>query len=300
MMLRALVAREFFPRRERKQIERLACREPATVGRYLTHWSHRSLAQAVVDQEYVETISHATVGNILREADLHPHLFRSWKTTIWDDEAVERALKILWYYERIESLWQEREVVLGLDEKPNLQVLERAAPKQSMRAGQMERQEFEYHRHGTIHLLAGLTLYNGRMWSECLDKNDGEHFRPALCRFLHPYGWAKRIHLIMDNGSSHISDDTTEFLKDLSPRVHVLFTPTNASWLNQTEALLEAFDERYLLRGDWCSREAMIRHILDSTQDYNQHFAHPFDWRWSCRKFQYWLNNTSGLIRCKT
>jgi hypothetical protein len=294
------VAREFFPSRERKAIERLACEEPASVGRSLTHWSLRSLAQAAVEEELVDEISHAAVSDILREADLQLHGFRYWKTTIWDEEAVERTLKILWYYERIESLWHKREVVLGLDEKPSLQVLERAAPKQPMRAGQMERQEFDYHRHGTIHLLAGLTLYNGRMWSECLDKNDGEHFRPAVCRFLHPYGWANRIHLIMDNGSSHISDDTTEFFNSLSPRVQVLFTPANASWLNQTEALLEAFDERYLLRGDWCSRAAMIQHILNSTQDYNQYFAHPFDWQWSCRKFKYWLNNTPGLIRCKT
>jgi hypothetical protein len=294
------VAREFFPSSERKAIERLACDEPASVGRSLTHWSLRSLAQAAVEEELVEEISHAAVSDILREADLQLHGFRYWKTTIWDEAAVERTLKILWYYERIESLWHKREVVLGLDEKPNLQVLERAAPKQPMRAGQRERQEFGYHRHGTIHLLAGLTLYNGRMWSECLDKNDGEHFRPALCRFLHPYGWADRIHLIMDNGSSHISDDTTEFFNSLSPRVHVLFTPANASWLNQTEALLEAFDERYLLRGDWCSRAAMIQHILNSTQDYNRHFAHPFDWQWSCRQFKYWLNNTPGLIRCKS
>jgi hypothetical protein len=294
------VAREFFPSSERKAIERLACDEPASVGRSLTHWSLRSLAQAAVEEELVEEISHAAVSDILREADLQLHGFRYWKTTIWDEAAVERTLKILWYYERIESLWHKREVVLGLDEKPNLQVLERAAPKQPMRAGQRERQEFDYHRHGTINLLAGLTLYNGRMWSECLDKNDGEHFRPALGRFLHPYGWANRIHLIMDNGSSHISDDTTEFFNSLSPRVHVLFTPANASWLNQTEALLEAFDERYLLRGDWCSRAAMIQHILNSTQDYNRHFAHPFDWQWSCRQFKYWLNNTPGLIRCKS
>ena len=294
------VVREFFSRSERRAIERLACDEPTSVGRSLTHWSLRSLTQAVVEEEWVDEISHVAVSHILREADLQLHGFRYWKTTIWDEEAVERALKILWYYERIESLWEKREVVLGLDEKPNLQVLERAAPKQPMRAGQMERQEFEYHRNGTIHVLAGLTMYNGRMWSECLDKNDGEHFRPALRRFLHPYGWARRIHLVMDNGSSHISGDTTEFLKGLAPRVHVLFTPSDASWLNQTEALLQAFSERYLLRGDWCGRTEMIQHILNSTLDYNKYFAHPFDWQWSCRQFKYWLNNTPGLIRCKT
>jgi len=294
------VARAFFPRSERRGIERLSCREPAAVGRCETHWSQRSLAQAAVEQDLVDSISHMAVGDILRAADLQPHRLRWWKTTIWDEAAIERALKILWYYERIESLWHKCEVILAVDEKPNLQVLERAAPKQPMRPGQIERQEFDYVRHGTLNLLASLTVYTGHMWAECLDKNDGEHFRPALRRLLHPYSWASRIHLIMDNGASHISGDSTEFLGDLAPRVHVLLTPSHASWLNQAEALLEGFSERYLIRGSWCSRPTMVRHILASAQDYNQHFAHPFDWQWSRRAFSYWLNNTPGLIRCKT
>jgi hypothetical protein len=294
------VVRAFFPKRERDQIEGLSRREPITIDWHITHWSHRSLAQAAVEQAYVESIHATTVGDILRDADLHPDRFRWWKTTVWDDEAVARALKILWYYERIESLWHKREVLLALDEKPNLQVLERAQPKQPMCVGQIERQEFDYIRHGTINLLASLTVYTGHMWAECLDKNDGEHFRPALRRLIHPYAWAKRIHLIMDNGSSHISGETAEFLDDLAPRVLVLLTPANASWLNQAEALLEAFSTRYLLRGSWCARAKMIQHILDSTRDYNRHFAHPFAWAWTCRDFQWWLNNTPGLIRCKT
>ena len=215
----APAGRAFFPTRQRRRIEGLACRAPASVGWDVTHWSHRTLAQAVVEEEYVETIHHTTVGTLLRDADLYPHRFRYWKTTVWDDEAVERALKILWYYERMESLWQRGEVILCTDEKPNLQVLERARPTQRMQPGQIERQEFEYKRHGTLNLLVGLTVYNGRMWAECLDKNDGEHFRPAIRRFLHPYGWAQRIHLIMDNWSSHVSDDTTAFFRDLSPRI---------------------------------------------------------------------------------
>lgn len=290
----------FFSRSERRQIERLACCEPASIDWHLTHWSYRSLAQAAVEQEYVESIHYTTVGEILREADLQPHRFRYWKTTVWDDEAAQRALKILWYYERIESLWKRGEVILAVDEKPNIQVLERTVAKQQMRPGQIERQEFDYNRHGTINLLVGLSVYNGHMWAECLDKNDGEHFRPAIGRLLHHYSWANRIHLIMDNGSSHISDDTTEFFDALSLRVHVLLTPAKASWLNQAEALLEAFSERYLIRGSWSSRAMMIWHIMESTQDYNQYFAHPFEWKWSCRDFLYWLNNTPSLIRCKT
>jgi hypothetical protein len=299
-MRHALAVRPFFSRRACKAIERLACREPASVGRALTHWSQRSLAQSAVEQEYVDSIHHTTIGTILREADLPAHRSRSWKTTVWDEEAVARTLRILWYYERIESLWRRGEVVLAVDEKPNLQVLERATPKQPMRPGQIERQEFDYQRHGTLNLLTGLTLFTGHMWAECLDKNDGEHFRPALGRLLHPYSWAKRIYLVMDNGASHISGETTEFFTSRAPRVQVLLTPSNASWLNQAEALLEAFSERYLLRGSWCSRTQMINHVHSSIHDYNQYFAHPFAWEWSCRDFKYWLNNTPALIRCKT
>ena len=294
------VARAFFPSAERTAIEQLACQLPESVGWDATHWSQRSLAQAAGELEYVDSIHQTTVRDILRAADLQPHRSRFWKTTIWDDEAVARALKILWYYERIESLWQRGEVILCVDEKPNLQVLERAGPMQPMRPGQIERREFEYIRHGTLNRLVGLTAYNGRMWAECLDKNDGEHFRPAVCRLLHPYGWAQRIHLIIDGGSSHTSNETTAFFHHLSPRVHVLFTPVDASWLNQAESLLEAFSERYLLRGSWDGRERMIQHLLDSRVDYNQHFAHPFQWEWLCRKFRYWLNNTPGLIHCNT
>ena len=300
MMRHAPAVRAFFPPDEREAIQDLACQAPESVGWKVTHWSHRSLAQAAGELEYVDSIHSTTVRDILGEDKLQQGRFRYWKTTIWDDEAVEQTLKILWYYERIDHFWQRGEVILAADEKPNIQVLERKRPIQRMRPGHVELQEFEYIRHGTVILVAGLTVYNGRMWAECLDKNDGEHFRPALCRWLHPYGWAKRIHLILDNWSSHVSEDTTAFFQDLSPRLHVLFTPVNTSWLNQAESLLEAFSERYLRRGSWNSRAQMVQHISESQADYNQRFAHRFQWEWSCRDFQYWLNNTPGLIHCKT
>ena len=270
------------------------------MGWHLTQWSTRSLALAAIEQALVSTIHAATVCRVLQAADLKPHRVRAWKTTVWDEEAVARAMKILWYYERIQSLWQRGEGVLALDEKPNLQVLERTAPTQLMRPGQIERQEFEYHRHGTVNLLAGLTLYNGRMWAECLDRNDGAHFRPAVRRFLHPYAWARRTHLIIDRGPSHTSAETVACFKAMAPRVQVLRTPVDASWLTQAELLLDAFSVRYLQRGNWVSRQAMIDHIGDSRVEYNQYFAHPFIWDWSVRRFYYWLNNTPGLIRCNT
>jgi hypothetical protein len=292
----------FFPPQVRRQIEKLACQPPTTVGMNILHWSTRSLELAARELELVTSIDHSTISELLRAADLQPHRFRYWKTTVWDEEAIARAIKILWYYERIEGLWQRGEVVIALDEKPNIQALERAAATQLMQPGRIERQEFEYLRHGTVNLLAGLTLYNGRMWAACLDKNDGQHFRPAMRRLLHPYGWARRIHLIMDNGPSHSSGETMAFFKQLKPRVQVLFTPSHASWLNQAELLLRAFASHYLDRGSWETRGAMMAHILAGRVEYNEYFAHPFDWEWTRHDFHYWLNNTPSLIRihCRT
>lgn len=300
MTRHVLAGRAFFSCRTRKRIERLACRTPASVGWQITHWSTHSLAAAAREQTLVAHIHPATISRILQEADLHPHQWRYWKTTVWDEVAIARALKILWYYQRMEWLWQQGEVVVALDEKPNVQVLERAAPTQLMQPGQIERQEFEYIRHGTVNLLTGLTLYSGRMWLECLPQNDGAHFRPALRRFLHPLGWARRIHLVIDNGPSHTSVETLDFFAKLAPRVHALFTPVNASWLNQAELLLDAFTARYLQRGSWDSQTAILTHLQNSRTEYNQRFAHPFAWEYTCRHFRYWLNNTPGLISCRT
>lgn len=300
MMRHVPVVRAFFSERQRKQIERLACRTPRSVGWELTHWSTRSLSLAAVQREIVTAIHPTTISTVLRQAEVQPHRFRYWKTTIWDDEAVERALKILWVYERIEWLWQRGEVVLALDEKPSLQVLERSVPTQPMRPGQIERQEFEYVRHGTVNLLVGLNVYTGSMWAECPERNDSAHFQPALRRCLHPYGWARRIHLIVDEGPSHTSASTLECLARYGSRLRVLLTPVDASWLNQAELLLDAFTVRYLKRGDWPSRSALMDHILNSRCEYNRHFAHPFAWQWSRSAFHFWLNNTPDLIRCRT
>ena len=142
---------------------------------------------------------------------MQPHRFCYWKTTLWDAAAVERALKIRWRYERIEWLWQPGEGALAHDEKPGLQVLERCRPIRPVRPRQIERHEFEYVRHGTVKLLVGLNVCTGRRFAECPDRYDSAHFQPALRRFLHPYGWARRIHLILDEGLSHVSASTQVF-----------------------------------------------------------------------------------------
>lgn len=290
---------EYFPPLVRAQIENLACSDPAELELKLTHWSMRTLEEVIVEQGIVTAIHYTTVAAILRRADLQPHRSRYWKTTVWDEEAISQTNEILWCYEHVRELWEHGEVLICLDEKPNLQALERIAPKQLMRPGQIERQEFEYKRHGTVNLLVGLIVSTGQMWSECLDRNDGEHFRPAVRRLLEIFPHAKRIRLIMDNGSSHISHDTIAFFHELAPRVEVMFTPPHASWLNQAELLLRAFSSHHINRGSWNSRKELIEHLDSSRDEYNTLWAHPFTWSWTNGDFHKWLE-WKQQNHCKT
>lgn len=303
MTRREAVADRSFPPGVRHQIEHLAAHPPSEAGVALRHWSTRSLARAAATQTIVPAIHPTTVGRILRAARLRPHLWRYWKHTDWTQDAVQRALSILWVYERVEWLWHKGIVVLAVDEKPNLQVLERAAPTVSMLPGQVERQSFDYIRHGTVNMLVSLTLHTGHMGLVCLERNDGAHFRPALAHLIRPYAWARQVWLIMDNGPSHTSADSLAFYPSLvhdPRRVRVLFTPTGASWLNLAESLLEAFAERYLFRGDWASRPVMMRHLFAAKHEYNHLFAHPFAWHWTRHHFRIWRAHAPTLIRCKT
>lgn len=299
MMPPAPAAPGGFPPLERVRIENLACTWPADWGLGLTHWSVRSLQQEVIRQEIQETIHYTTVARILAAASLKPHRWRYWKTAIWDAAAIRQAARVLWCYERVDWLLERNILVVCLDEKANLQVLERAGPVRPMVPGQIEQHEFEYVRHGTVNFLAAMTLHDGQMWGECLDRNDGEHFREAVLRLLARYAWASGIYLLMDNGPSHSAGPTRALLADQQPWVRVCFTPARASWLNQAELLLRGFAARYLDRGHWESRQRMIEHLEQSWPEYNACFAHPFSWSWTRSCFQDWVADRAVGISCR-
>jgi hypothetical protein len=259
----------------------------------MTHWATRSLALIARQRGIVPHIAHSTVALILREAELQPHRSRYWKTPTLNAEFRQRAAGILWCYERAFDLAARDELVLCLDEKPNIQALERAAPTQPMRPGQIERREFEYHRHGTVNLLVALQVHSGKMRGWCLPKNDSVHLCRALRELFYQHRQRKRIHLIWDNGSSHVSDYTAQFLRKYQDRVRVLCTPPHASWLDQAELLLRAFTDQYLDRGEWLSREHLIDHLNASWPEYNRLFAHPFNWSWTRHSMHKWLARQS-------
>lgn len=285
-----------FPPLVRVQLEQLACCEPAGVGLVMTHWSTRSLAQVAVQRGIIPRIAHSTVAVILQAADLHPHRYRYWKTPTLDSAFVERASKILWCYEHIERLDERGEVLICFDEKPNVQALERRVPRQPMQVGQIERQEFEYKRHGTVNFAAALIVNDGRMRGWCLERNDSTHLCTALAELFEEFKEASKIHLLWDGGPSHTSTETRQFLQPYARWVRVLVTPAHASWLNQGELLLRAFSQRYLKRGDWQSRRHLIQHLEAAWQEYNSLFAHPFTWSWTRRDMRRWVaRQTQGL-----
>jgi transposase len=298
-MPRAVGARRFFPSLERVAIARTACTEPSAYGLHLTRWDSRSLAQVVVEQAIVDSIHYTTVARILAAASLQPHRSRYWKTATIDEQFIQRAAKILWCDEQGERLSQRGEMVICLDEKPNIQALSRIAPKQLMGPGRIERREFEYQRHGTTTFLVALHVLDGTMWGCCLARNDHQHFLWGVRQVARRYRRAKRIHLIMDNSASHIDHHTQAYFA-AHPRLRVLFTPAHASWLNQAELLLRAFSDKYLKRFDCRSQQELIAHLNTSWPEYNRYFAHPFRWSWTRRHMYHWAKSKGASISSKT
>lgn len=275
---------------QRVAIEQLACCDPAGLGLNLTHWSTRTLAQIADARGIRPKIAHSTVSLILRDADLQPHRSRYWITPRLNAEFLERASRILWLYERVNWLAERDELILALDEKPNLQALERTHPTQLMRPGQIERGEFEYQRHGTVNFLVLLVVHSGEMAACCLDKNDSEHLCRALPQLLRPFRHWRRVHLIWDGGPSHVSEATHSFLRSYDSWLRVLYTPAHASWLNQAELLLKSFVLRYLKRGSWESRSDLIDHLMASPSEYNRLFAQPINWSWTRHNMRDWVD----------
>jgi hypothetical protein len=271
----------------------LACCEPAGLGLHMIHWSTRGLARVATERGLVPRIAHSTVSLILRAADLQPHRSRYWRTPTLDADFVWQAARVLWCYERAEKLAEQGEIVLSLDEKPNIQVLERRRATQPMRAGQIERREFEYIRHGTVNLLVALVVHTGEMRAWCLERNDGEHLRSDLPAILRGHRRARRVHLIWDGAPSHTAAETMALIRQKLPTVRALFTPPHASWLNQAELLIRSFAAHYLNRGDWKSRRHMIEHLDASWPEYNELFAKPIAWSWTRQKMRRWVRRRS-------
>jgi hypothetical protein len=288
-----------FPPLQRARIVELACLEPVAEGLHLTHWTSADLARQAVADGIVDAISPAMVRRILQEVDLQPHRTRYWRTARLDGRFKERAEKVLWCYGNAERLARRGVWVVCTDEVPNLQVLEREPIRRAI-PGHIEQQEFEYTRHGTVNLLLFLVVHTGRMELAVLGANDAAHYVPALRAFRRRHRGLKGVFLIHDGGASHIAQDTSDYLGGCAGWWRPRLTPAHASWLNQAELLVRAFGGRCFKRGSWARRQEFIEHVLASAPEYNQRYAHPFDWTWTNDRMRKWFAEHAPRIGCTT
>jgi transposase len=214
---------------QQAQIVALACTPPAEAGRAWVRWSVRALHDEI-ERRQIATLHPSTVHHILTDADLHPHQVRYWRHALAEDFAA-KAASVLWYYERAAALVERGELVVCLDEKPNIQALGRTIPDLPPAPGYALRRDWEYVRHGTVNLLVIYNLLTGQLWGRVLAHNDAAHFIPALEAYLAELPWEIRcVHCILDNGSSHIAKATREWVAAQEGLVRLHFTPAHASW----------------------------------------------------------------------
>lgn len=277
-----------FPPLQRAQIVELACLEPIAEGLHITHWTSEDLARQAVSDGIVASLSARTVRRILDVVDLQPHRTRYWRTSRLDEQFKQRAEQVLWCYANAERLARQGIWVVAVDEKPNLQVLQREPIRRAI-PGCIEHQEFEYSRHGTVNLLIFLVVHSGQMEVAVQASKDAEHYIQELRAFRRRHRGLKGVFLIQDGDPSHTAGDTTAYWSSCQGWWRPRFTPVHASWLDQAELLIRAFGYHYLKRGSWASREELIEHVLVSAPEYNRRYAHPFEWTWTNQKMRQWF-----------
>ena len=229
-----------------------------------THWSLRSMAAAV---------GHApsTIHRIWQAFGLQPHRVESFKLSK-DPLFVEKVRDIVGLY----MAPPKRAVVLCVDEKSQIQALDRTQPLLPMRPGQAERRSHDYTRHGTLSLFAALDVATGKVIGKCFPRHRGSEFRKFLREIESNVPDDLDVHLVLDNYATHKTPAIRRWLVR-HPRWHVHFTPTSASWINQIERFFADLTERQIRRGIHRSTRELERSIRDYINTVNDK-PRPFRW----------------------
>jgi transposase len=239
-----------------------------------SHWSHAQLAGALADIG----ISASQIGRILADLDLKPHRVRGWITRPDDPTFWERAADVCGLY----LVPPTNALVLSVDEKTGIGARSRTRPLTRPAPGRPSRQEHEYVRHGTATLLAALDVHRGGVVQAIdVDRNTAANFIAFLDDLDTRVPTDLEVHLVLDNGSSHIANATRWWFVD-HPRFHAHYTPTHASWLNQVELFFSILARRLLKHGEFASVEDLVAKVMAFIADYNR-TAKPFRWTYEGR-----------------
>jgi transposase len=229
-----------------------------------THWSSRGMARA-------SGISVTSVQRIWRAFGLQPHRQETFKLST-DPEFVAKVRDVVGLYVSP----PEHALVLCVDEKSQIQALDRSQTVMPMRPGQPERRSHDYARHGTTTLFAALDVATGKVIGKCYRRHRAEEFRQFLDEIESGVPAGLDVHLIWDNYATHKTKVIRDWLAK-RPRWHVHLTPTSSSWLNQVERFFALLTERQLRRGvhrTVVELEAAIQAFLDD------HNRNPKAFKW--------------------
>jgi transposase len=247
-----------------EQVAALVDRTLSAVPNGATHWSLRSMARA-------SGLSVSTVGRVWRAFGLQPHRAETFKLST-DPLFAAKVRDIVGLY----LAPPDRALVLCIDEKSQVQALDRTQPLLPLRPGQAERRTHDYARHGTTSLFAALDVRAGTVIGRCFPRHRAAEFRRFLDEVDANVPPDLDIHVVLDNPATHKTKLIRDWLAK-RPRYHVHFTPTSASWINQVERWFGLLTERALRRGvhrSVADLERAIRTFIDATN------AEPKPFRW--------------------
>jgi transposase len=229
-----------------------------------THWSRRGLADAT-------GLSKSTVHRYLTLFGLQPHRTRSFKLST-DPFFIEKVREVVGLYLNP----PEHAVVLCVDEKSQVQALERTQPVLPMGLGYVEGITHDYVRHGTTTLFAALDVANGSVLTQCKPQHRHQEYLSFLRHIEANVPTELDVHIICDNYATHKHPRVRAWLAR-RPRFHIHFTPTYSSWLNQVERWFALITNQSIRRGSFQSVTELKRQIKAFADNYNQH-PRPFKW----------------------
>lgn len=234
---------------------------PASLG--VTHWSSRLLAARL-------KVDHATVAAVWKEYGVRPWKAETFKFST-DPELVAKVTDVVGLY----LAPPEDAVVLCVDEKSQIQALDRTQKTLPMQPGHAEQRTHDYVRHGTTTLFAALEVATGQVTGVCKDRHRHQEFLAFLKHVARAYP-DRELHLVMDNYATHKKAEVRDWLT-ANPRIHVHFTPTSGSWLNLVEVWFGIIERQAIRRGTFSSVRDLTGRIRAFITGWNRR-KHPFIW----------------------
>jgi transposase len=239
----------------KNQLVRFVCQKKPNDG---THWSTRELSE-------IFNISHTSVNTILREYGIKPHLVKKFQFSTDKDFESKLADVVGLYLDP-----PENSIVFCVDEKTQIQALERTQSIVKLRPGIPEIHTHDYNRHGTTTLFAALNVASGKVIGKCKERHKAEDYVSFLRILDRKTPKGKVLHIIADNNSSHKSPVVREYLKTKNGRFAEHFIPTYSSWLNLIERWFAEITNKRIRRGSWSSVEELEKAIIDYIVSWNK------------------------------